>query len=120
MARTLRTLKAIDNDAAGNGGVIARNNLATAISNISAKVEQVAKNGYNKAFSYNYASAPDVVRSVKQLMHEYNIIITQNEIDCQMLTPEVLKCCYEFVIEHTISGETRTIRSSGMGHDTPL
>lgn len=112
MARTLKTVTA--EAGTPTGALPAKNNLATAISNISAACEQVTKGGYNKHFSYNFATAPDVIRAVKELMHQHHVIITQDETDCEMLTPEVLKCTYAFTVEHTISGENKIIKSSGM------
>jgi hypothetical protein len=109
-------LKAVETTVppSSGGTIISKNNLATAISNISIKAEQIAKGGYNEHFGYNYARAPDVIRALNPLMHEYGIIITQSETACEMLTPEVIRCSYDFTIEHVPSGETRTIKSSGM------
>lgn len=112
MARPLKAVTATPPQ--GGGTVPAKNNLATAISNISAAVEQVAKNGENTHFNYKFARAPDVIRALKELMHQHGVIITQSETDCQMLTPEVIRCAYDFIIEHVPSGETRIIKSSGM------
>lgn len=90
--------------------------VAKAISEVSRKIEPIAKRGTNTHFNYKFDRMDDLMEQLSPLIAEAGLVIMQNEVDYQVIGDGAyLVVRYDHVVAHT-SGEVwpERIRRSGM------
>lgn len=94
----------------------ATKNLIQKLSEISASVGRVPKNGYNNFHKYKYVLEADLVDHIRPLLAERNLFIVPRVTE-HLWDGEMSQITYEYDIMDGDSGESITTSSVGYGSD---